>query len=75
MAGHEVVCCTMRYKEEGGDVEEALANKVDAIVYTGRKAKHKFLRDKGIDINVWIDDNPHWIHQDAAPHPAYHSYS
>lgn len=63
--GHSIVCCTMRYPEEGDAVIEALGHQVDEIIFTGRKAKMQFLKDKGIEIGVWVDDSPHWIYQDA----------
>lgn len=65
-AGHTVICCTMRHEEtEGADVWSALRGKVDRIVFTGRIAKAEALRACGIRPNVWIDDAPHWIFQDA----------
>ena len=65
MAGHTVYCVTMRYPSEGGDVIDSLQDKVDKIIFTGRKAKANHLKELGLVPQVWIDDNPHWIHQDA----------
>ena len=65
MAGHTVYCVTMRYPSEGGEVIASLQGKVDHIIFTERKAKIGHMAKLGIPINVWIDDNPHWIHQDA----------
>lgn len=64
--GHSVICATMRYPHEGADVESALASKVEKIIYTGRKAKHSAVYAAGYMPSVWVDDSPHWIHQDAA---------
>ncbi len=64
--GHSVICATMRYQSEGLDVEVALRDKVENIVYTGRKAKHGAVYAAGYMPSVWVDDSPHWIHQDAA---------
>jgi hypothetical protein len=63
--GHKVICCTMRYDREGEEVILHLGDKVDQIIFTGRKNKIEFLSNMGISPKVWIDDNPHWIYQDA----------
>lgn len=65
--GHEVYVVTMRYPHECEDVERQLSGKVSGIIYTGRKGKlrHTSFMDKPIDI--WIDDMPHFILEDAAP--------
>jgi len=36
------------------------------VVFTGRQAKRAFAEALGIFPDVWIDDNPHWIGEDAA---------
>lgn len=63
--GHVVICATMRYPEEGKEVEENLGNLVAQIIYTSRKAKQPFLRNMGINPDVWIDDSPHWLVNDS----------
>ena len=65
--GHEIVVATMRYEDtESEIVELSLADKVDMIVYTNRKAKKTALRQIiGRDPNIWIDDNPDWLYEDA----------
>ena len=63
--GHVVVCATMRYEEEGGPVHHFLDGKVDQIIFTSRKAKKAFLRKEGLQPNIWIDDNPDWLYEDA----------
>lgn len=62
-AGHRVYCVTMRYDTgfEMTDVYAALQKKVDGIYATSRKAKKEFMCEKGIWIDVWIDDNPFFI--------------
>ena len=42
-----------------------LQDKVDMIIFTGRKAKLQYVASKSIKIDVWIDDNPLWIYQDG----------
>jgi len=58
--GHEVVVVTMRYENEVIDDFPAM------IYYTGRKAKRPWCESNGLNIDVWIDDNPHWVDQDSA---------
>ena len=67
MRGHKVYCVTMRYADkESKEVEENLGNKVDKIVYTNRKAKKVAFRMKcGCNPDIWIDDTPEWLFEDA----------
>lgn len=62
-AGHEVICITMRYNND----EERISNlPVNKIYYTGRKAKLIWAKNNNIHVDVWIDDNPGWLFDDAA---------
>lgn len=65
--GHEVYIVTMRYAEEGAEIEYNLKNRVTGIMYTSRmnKATYVFSQQKLMDI--WIDDQPHFIFEDAKP--------
>ena len=65
--GHTVYCVTMRYPDLGEALEVMayLNDKVDAMFFTGRKAKKDFMFDQGICVNVWIDDMPTFILHDA----------
>lgn len=65
--GHKVYLVTMRYEasHESKEVTDALHDKVDAIFFTGRKAKAAYMASINIRIDVWLDDNPHWILIDA----------
>lgn len=60
--GHKTYIVTWRC--EGGEILPVYAEmqywKVDCeeIVPTSRKAKAKFMAEKGIIVDVWIDDNP-----------------
>jgi hydroxymethylpyrimidine pyrophosphatase-like HAD family hydrolase len=63
--GHSVICATMRHEHEGAEVIRDLGDQVEAIVFTGRKAKHGAVHAAGFMPSVWIDDSPNWIHQDA----------
>ncbi len=64
--GHTVFCVTMRYESEGDDVKRDLDHLVKKIIFTGRKAKQKFMFDLGYNVHVWIDDNPGFVIYDAA---------
>lgn len=65
--GHSVICATMRadVPHEADEVRQALKGRVEAIVFTNRKAKHPAVHAAGYMPSVWIDDSPHWIHTDA----------
>lgn len=62
--GHAVHVVTMRYESEiyGGaraaKMDWRLMAFVDSIVFTGRKAKKPVCEERGLKIDVWIDDNP-----------------
>lgn len=64
-AGHTVLCATMRYPSEAVTVRKQLAKKVSQIITTGRKAKLPALENLGLSPNVWIDDHPSFILNDA----------
>lgn len=53
-SGHEVKIVTMRFPHE-----EISVNNVE-VIYTSRKAKIGFIQP-----DIWIDDSPGWIYQDA----------
>jgi hypothetical protein len=63
--GHTIVGVTMRYPHETVGEMQAFHAACDKVYYTSRKAKQPFLAERGILINVWIDDNPHWVNNDA----------
>lgn len=65
LCGHEIVGVTMRYDHETHGMDPRYADACDRIFFTGRKAKQPFMAERGIIVNVWIDDNPHWILGDA----------
>lgn len=62
--GHKVMCVTMRHEYQGYVVKEDLAKHVE-IFFTGHKAKEKFMYDRGIRIDVWVDDMPWAVNYDA----------
>ena len=58
-AGHEVVCVTMRYPHEGAPGIPC------RVVFTSRLAKWRAMIERGEPVDVWIDDQPGYITQDA----------
>lgn len=60
-AGDKVILCTFRYPEERDGTLFMLESRLNGVYYTGRKAKRQFLLDIGIEPDLWIDDDPHWI--------------
>ena len=67
-AGHKVYIVTMRYPEEV--VEDYTHHRFDSVVediiYTHRKAKRPYVENLGINIGIWIDDNPRAVNESAA---------
>jgi hypothetical protein len=57
--GHEVICLTMRYPTE------PIKDIPCEIIYTSRKAKLKWAESNGIAVDIWIDDKPSWLFDDA----------
>jgi hypothetical protein len=64
--GHRVFVVTMRHEFEAADVHRQLLGRVDRIVFTARRAKRPHMEFLGHHVQVWIDDQPHWVNQDAA---------
>lgn len=63
-AGHEVFLVTMRREDE--PIDWNFQQHCGLVYYTSRKAKKPFMERQGIQIDVWIDDQPHWVNQDSA---------
>jgi len=64
--GHEVIVATMRYEAtESQPVMEELGHRVSRIIFTNRKAKKSEVRKQYTDPDIWIDDNPEWLFEDA----------
>ena len=52
--GHTVYIVTARYRVELGGMPDTGC----PVVPTGRRAKEPFLRGEGIEVDIWIDDDP-----------------
>lgn len=63
--GYKVIACTMRYENEIDDGLQQLADIVDELYFSSRKAKQKYLADLQIYPQIWIDDMPEWIFTDT----------
>lgn len=64
-SGHRVYCVTMRTPAEGEDVIRYLSDKVEEIIFTSRRNKHDVCFERNVCIDVWIDDMPFFIMNDA----------
>lgn len=64
--GHQVHIVTMRYASEGIEITKEWSRYVDGIHFTKRLAKKPHMEALGIDIHIWMDDNPKAIDLDAA---------
>ncbi len=60
---HEVHLVTRRHESE----PVRLGEQVDRVHYTDRKAKLQYMAAKGIDVQIWIDDQPRFILVSASP--------
>lgn len=58
--GAHVVCVTARHDYEMAPVHASIGNVIgkSQCFSTGRVYKKKYMRDCGIEVNIWIDDNP-----------------
>lgn len=63
--GHKVYVVTMRTPEEGEEVTRYLGDKVEAIICTSRKGKMDYVQKLNLSIDIWIDDMPWFILNDA----------
>lgn len=63
LRGHEVHLVTMRHESE----PVRLGAHVDRVHYTDRRAKRAFMQQRGLSVQIWIDDMPEFIVGHAAP--------
>ena len=60
--GHDVVCVTARRDTEENNeiVDQYMADwRIAILVYfTSLKSKVDYMKDRGIDVDIWIDDDP-----------------
>jgi hypothetical protein len=64
--GHQVILATYRHETLDWDpLMEDLGKRIQ-MFFTDGKAKRPFLKDLGLEVDIWIDDNPFSITQDSA---------
>jgi hypothetical protein len=63
--GHEVYIVTMRYPSECASIDPWFGRMGVKIIATSRGAKRVITEALGIEIHVWIDDNPEAVHMTA----------
>jgi hypothetical protein len=64
-AGHQPMVVTMRYPWDTDERLGDFSNIGIPIYYTSHKAKKEYMFKQGINIDVWMDDNPAFILMDA----------
>jgi hypothetical protein len=69
LRGHMVYLVTMRNPGEAAQVFHDLSGKVDGFYFTNRQAKKDYMYAQGISIDVWIDDMPYFVLEDASDRP------
>lgn len=65
LAGYRVVVVTWRAPTSWPEDLQFLVDKGYKVFYTSLHAKEKFMQDRGIRVDIWIDDNPFAILNDA----------
>ena len=63
--GHSVEVVTMRCREWAQMLPEQLSERASRVEYTARKAKKSHMEALDRPVDVWIDDMPQFILQDA----------
>lgn len=56
--GYHVVVCTWRRPTQYPEDLKFLVDKGFAVYYTSGHAKQEYMELQGIDVAIWIDDNP-----------------
>ena len=59
-SGLRVICATMRYEYEGKEVLESIG-KLCEVIFTSRRAKLAYLKEQGIEPDIWIEDMPAFL--------------
>ncbi|WP_060176651.1 hypothetical protein [Burkholderia territorii] len=65
IGGHSVELVTMRYKTPVEEIPEHICRLFDNVEYTERKSKKSHMDSIGRPVDIWIDDMPNFIMQDA----------
>lgn len=59
--GYVVYVVTYRRPTEWPEDLAFLVDKGYKVFYTSRMSKREFMKRKGIDVDIWVDDNPEGI--------------
>ena len=65
IVGYQVVVCTWRSPSTYPEDLQFLVDKGYKIYYTSFTAKQEYMKRLGIEVAIWIDDNPFAILNDA----------
>ena len=65
LVGHTIIGVTLRYPSEASDMDKRYDDLCDHIYFTSRVAKQSAMAVHGIHVDVWIDDSPKWILNNA----------
>lgn len=64
--GYHCVVVTWRSSDTYPEDLQFLVDKGFAVFYTSLQAKRQYMKEQGIDVAIWIDDNPWAVDNDAA---------
>jgi len=63
--GYHVVVCTWRLPTYYPEDLQFLVDKGFKVYYTSLQAKHEYMKSQGVNVAIWIDDNPFAILNNA----------
>lgn len=64
--GYHVIICTWRKPTDYPEDLKFLVDKGFTVYYTSQHAKQDYMKQQGINVAIWIDDNPFAILHNAA---------
>lgn len=64
-SGYRVVVVTWRTPQTYPEDLQFLVDRGYKIYYTSFKAKRQYMREQGVEVSIWIDDNPWAVENDA----------
>lgn len=63
--GYHCIVVTWRSPETYPEDLQFLVDKGYVVYYTSLQAKREYMKEKGIEVAIWIDDNPWAVDNDA----------
>jgi len=63
--GYHVVICTWRAPDVYPEDLQFLVDAGFVVFYTSLQAKREYMKSQGIEVAIWIDDNPWAVDNDA----------